>query len=557
MRKIHFVGLMVLVCFFCLALPGFAASDVKYHIELDLDVDTLTLRGKAKVMYVNPGPRELTSLYFRLDANTRSSMDIQEVKTSDGLVLPSRPYAYTYLEEKIEDPVLYEVFLPEPLKAGERTELNFNYLLRHLPRQQGAIYLIDDINHLGLGAWYPRLIPFRDGRWQIYERLPADYEVVARANRQLYVISPLAPVSINNTDRSYQYAVERAQELSLIYTPDLLMRSVDYDAIPIRFYYHSNLQKWSAMTLDIVQDALKFFHDRYGAYPGRRLTIVSIDDSPYPVIAADDLLILRNSFSPDADEGVVKRRLAEHIVYGLAQQYWGYRVGQSSDQLPWINQGLSLFAAQTYMQQRERKPFLLGEALTGKYLEAARQGWNTSLDTSRLRLEHQPLDSFQALAQGKGFTVFKLLERMLGKQIMLQAENRLLQEYRNQTLTTEQLKTVFQQVSGKDLDWFFGQWVHRGDTLDYAVSSASQTRQVVGVQVNIEVQKLGQITMPVSVALRLENGETIFKLWDGIRPNERLTYDLKYPLKEIILDPSGATPDMDRANNSFQLPRLP
>lgn len=534
-----------------------ASSDLKYQLDLSLDVETLTLRGEAKITYQNPGPRELKSLFFRLDANTKSVMEVQEVKTADGLILPSRPYSYTYLEQEIQDPVFYEVFLPEPLKVGASTELDFSYVIRHLPRNQDSVYLLDDLNQLGLGSWYPRLVPFRDGRWQMYARQTADYEVSARANGKLFVISPLAPVSVSNADHSYHYSAERAQELSLIYTPDLLLRSTEYDKIPIRFYYHSDLQKWSPLTLEVIQSALKFFRDRYSTYPSRRLTVVSIEDSPYPVIVSDDLLILRNSFSPDADEDVVRRRLAEHIVYGLAQQYWGYRVGQDPEQIPWINQGLSLFLTQTYMQQTEHKPFLLGEVYVDAYLRAARQGWNTALTTSRLKLSRQSLDAFQVLAQGKGYTLFRLLERILGKQVIQQAENQLLQQYRGKALTAEALQKTLETISGKDLDWFFMQWVKRGDTLDYAVVSATQSRQSNGVKATIEVQKLGQVNMPVTLALRLNNGETLFKLWDGSQSSARLTYDLKLPLTEVTLDPSGATPDMDRDNNHFKLPALP
>ncbi|MBF2052426.1 MAG: hypothetical protein IGS03_03050 [Candidatus Sericytochromatia bacterium] len=557
MRQSLYLLLSWLCVSLCLSLPALAAADLGYQLELDLDAETSTLRGKATISYLYQGPKALPSLFFRLDANAQASMEVQEVKTKEGLILPSRPYRYTYLEQQVDDPLLYEVFLTEPLQPGQRVELVFHYVIRHLPRNQGAYYLLDDINQLGLGSWYPRLVPFRDGQWQIYERLYADYEVKARANRKFYVISPLAPVSISNADHSYQYSTEQAREMSLIYTPDMLLRSVEADNVAIRYYYHANLQKWSPMTLELVQSVMRFLRERYGSYPSRRMTIVSIEDSPYPVIVSDQLIVLRNSFSPDADEAVVKRRLAEHLAYGLAQQFWGYQVGQPADKLAWINQGLALFVAQHYLQQQERRPFLLGDALVEDYLRAARQGWNTSLDTPRQQLERLRLDSFRALAQGKGFTLIRQLERLLGKQVMEQTENRLLQQFRGKQMQVADFQKVLQQVSGKDLDWFFRQWVQRSDTLDYAIQSAQQTQlESGGVRAVVVVQKLGQITMPVTLALRLNNGETQLKLWDGSQLSERLSFDLKHPLREVVIDPSQATPDIDRSNNRFELPGM-
>lgn len=537
-----------------LAAPARAESPLKYDLQLDLDVDNATLRGQATIHYTNNGPRELKQLFFRLDANSEAQMEVQEVKTKDGLVLPARPYEYDYLEAKVQDPYLFQVFLPEPLKTGDSTELHFNYQIRHLPQQKGSFYLIDDRQRLGIGSWYPRLVPFHDGGWQVYEHAAADYKVAARASKKLYVISPLAPVSINSAERSYQYSADNATEMSLIYTPDLLLRSSDDEGLSIRFYYDSSLQKWAPMTLEILQSAMRFLRDRYGAYPVKRLTVVSVEDSRYPVVAADQLLVLRNSFSNEADEAVVRRRLTEHIVYGLAQEFWGYQVSQPPDQMPWIGQGLSLFLAQNYLQSQQNKPFLLGDALVQEYLRAARQGWNTSLQPARSTLERMPYDSFSVLAQGKGYTIFRQLERLLGRPTLQKAENQILQQYRNRQVTPEILQHTLEQVSGKELTWFFSQWVNHGDSLDYAVQSVQQSPINGGFKATVALQRIGQLTMPVTVAFKLDNGETVLKLWDGTQALDRLTVELKRPLREVVIDPTEVTPDIHRENNRQLVP---
>lgn len=537
---------------FCLANPVWAASDLKYDLQLDLDVDSSTLQGQAKISYTHSGPRELKELLFRLDANLQAQMDILEVTTKEGLILPSRHYTYEFLEQKQTDPVLYQVSLPEALKTGETADLVFKYRIRYLPRHNGSYYLLDDRQRLGLGAWYPRFIPFEKGQWQIHQRVRADYKVQARANRKLYVISPLAPVSINNADRSYQYTAENIEEMSLVYTPNLLLRSAEIEGVQVRFYYDTSLQKWSNLTLEVIGSALRFFRERYAAWPVRRLTVVSVEDSRYPVIAADQLLVLRNSFSADSSEDLVRRRLAEHLVYGMAQQFWGYQVSQPPEDIPWITQGISLLVSQNYLLQIEKKPFLLGDALASEYLRAARQGWSTALDTPRQKVERLPLDSFKVLAQGKGFTLFRLLERMLGKKAMQETENRLLQQFRNRPLRAEDLQTALQQTSNKDLEWFFSQWVKRSDILDYAVQAVQQTQNGTQIKATITLQNMGQITMPMTFALKLENGETLFKLWDGAQASQRIEVELSSSIKEVLLDPSNSTPDIDPSNNSFR-----
>ncbi|MEZ0372860.1 MAG: hypothetical protein ACAI44_27460, partial [Candidatus Sericytochromatia bacterium] len=183
--------------------------------------------------------------------------------------------------------------------------------------------------------------------------------------------------------------------------------------------------------------------------------------------------------------------------------------------------------------------------------------WNTSLQPSRASIERMPYDSFSVLAQGKGYTIFRQLERLLGKAVLLKAESQLLQQYRGKPLTPEAVQQALEQVSGKELEWFFSQWVRRGDNLDYAVQSVQQTISNGGVKATISLQRIGQITMPVSVALKLDNGETVLKLWDGTQALDRLVVELKRPLREVIIDPSESTPDVNRDNNRQTVQPLP
>lgn len=555
----HLLPSILTACFFWSTLaPVWAESPVQYTLQLDLDVDSASMRGQAKVSYLNQSQRALPFLLFRLDANLNAEVEVQEVTDGEGLVLPAGFYSYDYLEKKRQDPLVYQVFLPEPLAPNQRIELKFKYGIKHLPHPNNAYYLIDDVYRLGTGAWYPRAVPFREGEWRLQERVPADYKVNARANDKMVVISPLAPVSINNLDRSYEYSSSRAEEMSLVYTPNMLSRSVEVDDVQVRFYYDQSLQKWSALSLEILTEALQYFKGRYGRWPLKRLTVVSMPQHAQPVVASHQLILLRNSFPEDADPAVVRRRLTEYLVYGLAQQYWGYQVKQDSDDVPWITQGLALLQAHHYVRAKEKKNFILGDAFVEEYLRTARQGWDTRLNAPAITLSHWPHQGFAPLAQGKGFTVVRLLDTMLGRKVMEQVENRLLQQYQSEPMTSQAFQEALQSVSGKDLEWFFGQWVKRGDILDYGIQGVRQARQkeTEAIKAVVTLQNLGDIDMPMTLALRMNNGNTLLKLWDSTRDGQRLTYELPAPLVSVTLDPSNTTPDVDRSNNTYKVPGL-
>lgn len=531
-----------------LALPAW--SRASYQIQIELNHDTASIQGEVQLQFSYEGKEPLKELFFRLDANTQARMQIREVLTADKMVLPGRLYRYNYLGREVEDPLLYQVFLPQPLESGQEYKLILRFALERLPPLDRSYYLVDDPHRLGLGSWYPRLVALQNGQWQPAINESADYSVSVRIMDKFFAISPLAPVSLSSSDHTYRYSAERQNGLDLIFTPDLLLRTADVDDLQLRYYYPGKLQKWSAETVQIAEEILRFFKQRYGVFPGRRLTLVAAEDSKYPVIASQQLLILRNSFAEGKNEARSRQQLTEWLVYGIAQQYWGQRVRQSQQTLPWITQGLALYTGQVYMQQK-RKSYLLGDQVSEKYLKAARQGWNTSLQTAPLLLERLPLDSFAALAQGKGYTVFRMLDVLLGKKVLEHLEVQLQKRYLQKELTVQDFQSELEKSAAKDLQWFFRQWVQESFVVDYGVQSLQVAEREGKYTVTVTVQRLGEAVMPVSVALVLKSGEVVFHLWDGAARSERLSFEVNAAVKEVRLDPSGVTPDVDRSNNRF------
>jgi hypothetical protein len=542
-------SILLLSALFC--FNSVAQARTSYQLNVELNTDTATLQGELQLQFTHEGKEPLKELFFRLDANTQARMQIREVLSSDKLVLPGRHYRYTYLGHEIEDPLLYQVFLSQPLEPGQSLKLTFRYVLEHLPQVDRSYYLIDDPNRLGIGSWYPRLVTYQDGQWQPEVSEISDYNISAKVLDKLFAISPLAPVSLSSSDHTYRYSAERQMGLDLIFTPDLLMRAADVDDMQLRYYYPGKLQKWSTEALQITEEILRFFKQRYGVFPSKRLTIVSAEDSKYPVISSQQLLVLRNSFAEGKDENRSRQQLTEWLIYGIAQQYWGQRVRQNQKFVPWITQGLALYTGQVYMQQK-RKNYILGDQVSENYLRSARQGWSTSLQTPRMILDHLPFNNFSALAQGKGYTIFRMLDVLLGKRALESTEIQLQKKYLNKELDSSDFQTELEKIAGKDLQWFFQQWVQESHVVDYGIQSLQVSGERDGkYTVTVTVQRLGEAIMPVSIAIVLKSGEVVFHLWDGASRSERLSFEVNAEVKEVRLDPSSVTPDVDRSNNRF------
>jgi hypothetical protein len=99
--------------------------------------------------------------------------------------------------------------------------------------------------------------------------------------------------------------------------------------------------------------------------------------------------------------------------------------------------------------------------------------------------------------------------------------------------------------SNTDLDWFFQQWLHTNQTLDYAVTGATTTQQPDGKwRTRVDIARRGQAWMPV----QLKVGDVVTKL-DSREAAFSVHVDTATRPTEVVLDPNVVLIDLDRNNN--------
>ncbi len=107
-------------------------------------------------------------------------------------------------------------------------------------------------------------------------------------------------------------------------------------------------------------------------------------------------------------------------------------------------------------------------------------------------------------------------------------------------------------VSGRDLDWFWREWVFTTARLDQAVDSVIATKDTAYVYLS----NRGQMVMPVTLELTYADGtkETRalpIEMWNlGSRFTARVA--TPRPLVAVTVDPQRIYPDVDRTNNTWR-----
>src|ERR1700733_14590895 len=128
------------------------------------------------------------------------------------------------------------------------------------------------------------------------------------------------------------------------------------------------------------------------------------------------------------------------------------------------------------------------------------------------------------------------------------------------------LKTV-EEVSGKDLRWYFNQAIYGTQVLDYAVlkidsfpvnwyeeqkKAQKKDDKNTVYRSTVWLQRKGEFVMPVEVQINFDDGEKIREHWDGQSRWTKFSYEKKAKVESAEVDPDHTIQiDRDNFDNSY------
>jgi hypothetical protein len=196
-----------------------------------------------------------------------------------------------------------------------------------------------------------------------------------------------------------------------------------------------------------------------------------------------------------------------------------------------------------------------------------------TIDRPSWRFRH--LGDYAAASYSKTAVALRSLEGLIGEASFATAMRAYVTRFRFSHPTDRDLESVFEEVTGEDLGWFFDQavrgdavadWavldvrnVHRTDALGYRWDGSAWRR--VGAElehgagtplsngpppddtapwrVEVDLGRRGEFIGPVEVRMRFADGSTVDRVWDGAGRWTRWSLTSRTPLEEVVVDPAG------------------
>jgi len=231
--------------------------------------------------------------------------------------------------------------------------------------------------------------------------------------------------------------------------------------------------------------------------------------------------------------GAVVHETMHMIAHGvLANNEW--REG-------WLDEGMASFLTNWL---REERGAPTGE-VWGSYTRLAQR--DVAGEGEPVGLPGADFSSYamySSMTYGKGAAILVMLRDMLGEEVFREGLREYYERHRFHQVTREDFEQAMEDVSGRELDGYFDQWLETTFWVDYSVADVTVEGEPGAYTVTVEVAREGEAWMPVVVAAG-DARETL----EGRERTQTVVFELEERPEAIVLDPMGTLFDPDRENN--------
>ncbi len=582
--------------------PDYWQQRADYVIRATLDTAGSLLHGTERIRYENHSPDTLRFVWVQIEQNIFSKNSVTYALNQPplhfaggavfdftgkgfigGITIEQFRSAGRELE-RTEYGTMMRVELPRPLAPKGTIDFDVAWHFPVPPYGGGRMGRIGTRLY-EMGQWYPRMVVYDDvrgwnplpyigagefyleyGDFDVTLTLPAGFVVAATGTVQnpLAVWAPATRARLARARRSadrvqiitkdeavtsgaarrpgtttWHFAARRVRDFAWAASPDYRWDASAWNGVLIETFYRPSAAPWEEANR-MAWFTIKHFSETWGMYPWPHATTVEglVEGMEYPML----------TFVP-----AIEKREDQYwvLTHEFGHEWFPMMVGSDERRYPWMDEGFNSF-----IDYGSAEGYFKGTA----YGDTVRRELITAYGVSAVPGNEQPLITNPVESRDLAWTAYQkpalmltvLRDAVLGKETF----ERALREYvRRWTFKHPQPADFFrtiENVSGRNLDWFWRAWVYTTARLDQAVDSVG----TAGDTTFVFLSNRGQMVLPVTLELRYADGsserrELPIEMWNlGSRFTSRVRTGGK-AIAGVVLDPQAIYPDVDRANNRW------
>jgi hypothetical protein len=489
---------------------------------------------------------------------------------------------------RVDDTMMY-LELAQPIPPGGQTVFDLAYAF-NVP-EHGADRMGREGPLYELAQWYPRMAVYDDvhgwntdqylGQGEFYLEygdidyevtLPAGYIVAGSGTLQNpeQVLTPterarLAAAVTSDTTMAivtaaeaasgaarpradstltWRFRAERVRDAAWAASPEYQWDASGWDGILAQAYYRPSARATWQDAAKMSRASIEEYSTHWFRYPYPQISAVEgpVSGMEYPMVAME----AQGDDGPD---------LYNVITHEIGHMWYPMTVGSDERRYAWMDEGfntfINTFSEERYWQ-RDDSQTRLEETRFVSALDQTPTAQPIMTPANR----YKTTDNLGALAYVKPSTLLLVLRnKVLGPEVFDTAFREYTRRWAFKHPQPADFFRTIEEVSGRDLAWFWRGFFYTTAALDQSVESVKQAPEGVSL---ITLRSLGAAVMPVELELGFADGTTELvklpvEIWYG---GNRYVYRIA-PGKAIVrarVNPDGRFPDVVASNDTWTAP---
>jgi peptidase M1-like protein len=559
---------------------------VAYTIRASLDEPSGVLTGHVRITYFNNSPDTLRDFAvhqylnaFRPGSRWAAADSAEERQRFQHLKDPD--YAFERISAASvmgvprapdypygPDSTIAHWALPRPLAPGDSMVAEMTWQARPstLPRRQGR-----QGRRFDFAQWYPKVAVYDKHGWQDHPLYPAgefygefgSYDVTLDLAADQVVGATGVPVegdpgwqkaavgggaidyqrdwyhaprptlrcgAVGQGRKCVRFYADSVHHFAFSLNPAYRYEEGRYGDVVVRVLYQpGDSATWGkGIAVRRTEQALAWLDTLYGKFPWPQITNVHRIEgggTEFPMMVMDG----------SAGLGLIVHEVGHNYTMGvLANNEW--REG-------WLDEGFTSFQTGWFFESQGQGPAYPG--VEGNILFWDLERWTEPV--SMVSERYRDFATYNTMIYSKAQLFYEQLRYVVGDETMRRILRAYYARWRLKHVDEAAFRAVCDEVSGQDLGWLFGQWLHGTPLIDYRLKHVERRLLANGYwRTAVTIERLGDGWMPVEIG----DGDTIFARATGQPEVERVEFVTRDKPGRLILDPRLRSHDWNMLNNA-------
>ncbi|MEP7171329.1 MAG: M1 family metallopeptidase, partial [Bacteroidota bacterium] len=538
-----------------------------------------------------------TKLFFA-DEKDRGYVDSLNFKIND------KPVKMIYDTLNID---ICKLILNEPLKSGEKISITTPFHLK-IPSAK-----FSRMGHIGqayyISQWYPKPavydqfgwhpIPYLDegefysefGSFEVSITLPKNYVVGAtgdlqneeeklwlnkKADETLLIKNFPDSMSFPKSDietktitfkqsKVHDFAWFADKRFNILKSEVELPHSKN-KVTTWTLFTNSGAKYWMKAP-EYVDSSLYYYSLWNGDYAYKNCTVVDGTIAAGGGMEYPNITIVNNPSNAYELEDVIVHEVGHNWFYGM--------LGSNERDHAWMDEGINSFNELRYFYTKYSGDKSIGMndisglGRIGKMIGADKITFKDGYILEYLALSRihrdQPIGltatefteiNYGIVVYHKTALVFDYLKSYLGNSLFDSCMKNYFNEWKFKHPYPDDLRKIFENKTGKNLNWFFDDLLKTNKKIDYKISSVHSLRgenlmNPAGKSYGLTLKNIDNVASPFSISA-LKDGEVISKKWmDGFTGTQKIQIACN-SCDKIIIDNNKDIPEINKNNNSIR-----